>query len=79
MAVRRLKEALDEIPELEGLNHVDERFEAWRENLRRILNANWPNERLPNFQSLSMRVTPFGGRPRPRIRLLDLDEYRKGM
>jgi sugar-specific transcriptional regulator TrmB len=43
------------------------------------LKINWPDERLPNFQSLSMSVIPFGGGPGPRARSIDLEEYRTGM
>jgi len=77
MAIRRLKAALDKIQELEGLNHLDPTFEAWREDLRRILKLNWPEERLPDFQSLIMR-TAFG-RPGPAVRQVDIEAYRKGM
>jgi hypothetical protein len=79
IAIRRLQEALDKIPELEGLHHRDQRFEAWRENLSRILKANWPTERLPHFQSLAVNLTALGHRPESQVRQVDLDQYRRGL
>src|SRR5207249_2008912 len=75
LAVRRLKEALEKIPALEGLNHLDPAFEAWHEDLSRILKANWPSEYLPNFWD--MRITPFGGGP--VLSESDLATYKQDM
>jgi len=56
MAIRRLKEAADEIPGLEGLHHRDLKFQAWLENLSQILHRNWPDERLPHFSESRIRL-----------------------
>src|SRR6266581_9261890 len=80
MAIRRLKQALEKIPELQGLNHEDEKFQTWHEDLKRVLQINWPQEpRLPDFRSMVISVTPFRGRPGPRIRPVDLEAYRNGL
>jgi hypothetical protein len=78
MAIRRLKEALDRLPELEGLNHRDEKFRAWREDVKRVLQVNWPTERLADFESHIMSSNPFSG-PRPAVTQADLMAYRNGM
>ncbi len=78
LAIRRLKEALEKIPELESLNHLDPQFQAWRENLLRILKINWPSERLTHFSG-PLRITPFRGGPGPRINREDLDAFRGGL
>ncbi len=59
-AIRRLQEAVDDIPSLKPLNNEDPKFEAWYQNVLRILAANWPDERLPDFQSY---VIPLGHDP----------------
>ena len=74
MAVRRLKELGERIPQLERLNHRSEEFSAWREDLRQLLQRNWSEERLPNFSEMVIR--PFGG---PEISRRDLEEYRRGL
>jgi len=74
MAIRRLKEAYEGISELEGLNHEDPKFEAWKENVRRIFQHNWPGEHLPNFWS--MVISMRGG---PGITRADIEAYRTGL
>jgi hypothetical protein len=74
MAVRRLKEAGDEISGLAGLNHRDLKFQAWRENLSQILERNWPHEGLPYFCESRMRL------PRePSVTGRDVAIYREGL
>lgn len=74
MAVRRLKEARDEIPSLEGLNHTDLKFKAWRENLNDLFRRNWPYECLPNFFSMVLRMGPG-----PEVTHEDLRVFREGL
>lgn len=74
MAVRRLKEALEQIPHLEGLNHRDPTFVKWHENLVRILQHNWPDERLPSFAESRIRL-----RGEPSVTGGDINAYRRGL
>src|SRR5438445_13111789 len=82
LAVRRLKEAYDEIPELESLNHTTEKFRAWRENVSRILHVNWPEEHFSfsytRFSGLSGDHS-FGSGARPTPTPHDLAAYRDGL
>lgn len=74
MAVRRLKEAGDEIPSLEGLHHRDLKFQAWLQNLSQVLQRNWPDERLPHFSESRMRL-----RGEPSVTGRDVAIYREGL
>jgi hypothetical protein len=82
LAIRRLKEAYDEIPGLENLNHTDEKFMAWHDNLDRILYANWPQEHLSfeytHFQE-ALKLILNGGSARQRPTPGDLAKYREGL
>lgn len=74
MAIRRLKEALEQIPELERLNHRDPKFVAWHENLQRILRHNWPDESLASFSEKRIRL-----RSEPPVTGGDINAYRRGL
>lgn len=74
MAVRRLKEALEQIPELENLNHRDPKFVGWRQDLERILRHNWPDERLPHFAESQIRL-----RSEPSVTGADINVYKRGL
>jgi hypothetical protein len=56
MAIRRLKDAAEEISNLEGLNHRDLTFHAWHENLSEIFRRNWRDEPLPFFSESRIRM-----------------------
>lgn len=74
MAIRRLKEALDEIPSLSALNHRDLKFGAWLGRLREAVVRNWPTERLPDFAVSRMRMYN-----EPEVDGRDVNVYRRGL
>jgi hypothetical protein len=74
MAVRRLKEAADEIAVLEGLHHREIKFQVWLQNLSEILRRNWPDERLPHFSESRIRL-----RGEPSVTGRDVAIYREGL
>src|SRR6266849_7443354 len=74
MAIRRLKEALEQMPELERLNHRDPKFVGWHENLRRILQNTWPEESLPSFSENRIRL-----RSEPPVTGGDINAYKRGL
>jgi hypothetical protein len=74
MAIRRLKEALDEIPSLLTFNHRDLRFGAWFGRLREALERNWPTERLPDFAVGRIRM-----RGEPEVDARDVAVYKRGL
>jgi hypothetical protein len=74
VAIRRLKEAAEQIPGLEELNHRHLAFAAWRDNVSEIFRRNWPSERLPYFCETRMRL-----RGEPSVTMCDVAVYRRDL